>query len=96
MFDFFGAVPPEHVQHHRVGADRVEFRGVEDPFAQDRGVVLDCRDERDPLEQPAVLSSHAPPRPVAQQLANSQVIWSVNGVTSTLLAAKYSCTPVCA
>ena len=68
LIDFFGPVPAEHVQHHRVCTDDIELRRVQDPLSQNRGVVLDCRYERDLLQQPAVLSSGAPPRLLPQHL----------------------------
>src|SRR5271166_40293 len=69
VLDFLGTVPAKHVQHHRVGADRVMLRGVQNPLSQNRGVMLDCRDDRHLLEQPAVPSPQTPPGPVAHQLS---------------------------
>ena len=68
VFDFFRTVPANQVQHHRVGADGVELRGVENPFTQDRGVVLEGRHDGHPLEQPALPPPRTPPRPVTDQL----------------------------
>jgi hypothetical protein len=73
VLDFFGAVPAEHVQHHRVSADRIVRRAVQDPLAEDRGVVLDRRDNRYLFEEPAALSPQAPPRPVPHQLSEQPV-----------------------
>ncbi len=68
VLDFLGPVPAQHVQHHRIGADLVVGRRVEDPLPQDCGVVLDRGDDRNLLEQPALLAAFAPVGPGAQQL----------------------------
>lgn len=68
VFDFLGAVPAQHVQHHRIGADRVVGRRIQDPLAQDGGVVLDGGDHGHLLEQPAVPAALAPVGPRSEQL----------------------------
>ena len=56
MFDLLRPVPAQQVQHGGVGTDLVQLLGVQDPLAQDRGVVLDPGDEGQSGAQPGELA----------------------------------------
>src|SRR5699024_5603501 len=52
VLDFLRTVPAQQVKHRRIRVRLVQPLRVEDPLPQERGDVLDSRDERSPLHQP--------------------------------------------
>lgn len=73
MFDLLGAVPAQQVQHGGVGAPSVELVRVQHPVAEEGRVVLDRRDQRDPLHEPPPARPARRQGPVAQQLLEQPV-----------------------
>ncbi len=73
VLDLLGPVPAQQVEHGRVGTDPVERVGVEDPVAEEGGVVLDGGDHRDPLPQPPAARPARRQRAVPEQLLEEPV-----------------------
>jgi len=82
VFDLFGAMPAQQVQHHRVGAGLVERRGIENPVAEVAEEVLQRRDDAQLLAQPeaALAAPGQAPWPVAQQLGERPVQYPGEGL----------------
>lgn len=86
VLDLLRSVPAQQVQHRGVRALAVQLVRVEHPVAEERRVVLDRGDERDPLHQPPLARPPRRQRPVTEQLLEEPVDLSgVRGRVEPLL-----------